>query len=493
MKTSQVKTLIILVIILVGFGFRIYQLGHDSFWNDEAGQALAAMQPTLEKMWVTVRAHVMAMPLDYLVSRMISSMGVEEALMRSPSLIYGTLTLALYFIFVQRVAKFEVAVMATWLLSLSIPHIHYSQEMRFYAALCLFYMLSSILLFRAQQNPNPKNWVIFVLVTSVGIYFHPYVLLVLVSGFLYAFLNNGFSKKLSKELLILSVITIILGLVFLPGYLYFGAGEDFTHELFQWTESFARGLFLGLGWLSFPYTKTTPAFGIWEWVSVIFTLVGLAVIVKQAPKNKLLISAAGGAFIQILLIVLANWVKGYWFAPRQVIHLAPMIMIITALGIETMLRYLSRMTQKLMGTESQRFRLLFALSMLLLGLMALPKIADYYDYPKSNGEQITAGLLETYQGELPVYILQGSSLKVYRFYLKVDKSQKSASAMKALEVVSWQELQQWIVDESQEMYVIMPAVTPQQQAQLEYLTDAGFSILVAPGTNWHQADFLLER
>ena len=56
------------MIVLLGFGLRALQLGHDIFWNDKAGVALTAVEPTVRTVLSRARSHAMAMPLDYIVT-----------------------------------------------------------------------------------------------------------------------------------------------------------------------------------------------------------------------------------------------------------------------------------------------------------------------------------------------------------------------------------------------------------------------------------------
>jgi hypothetical protein len=86
---------ILLAIIFMGFILRTYQLGEDSFWNDEAGQGLAAIQPSFKSLLDMSRNHAMAMPLDYLVSFFTNKLDVNEYTMRFPSVIWSTLYLGL--------------------------------------------------------------------------------------------------------------------------------------------------------------------------------------------------------------------------------------------------------------------------------------------------------------------------------------------------------------------------------------------------------------
>lgn len=57
-----------LILILCICFIRFLDLGKESFWFDEAGVAMAASQPTLDKTLEIAQTHAAAMPLDYVVA-----------------------------------------------------------------------------------------------------------------------------------------------------------------------------------------------------------------------------------------------------------------------------------------------------------------------------------------------------------------------------------------------------------------------------------------
>ncbi|MCZ7671665.1 MAG: hypothetical protein M5U34_33350 [Chloroflexi bacterium] len=89
----------LLLIIIVGFSFRIYRIGEDNLWNDELGQLYASTQPTLIGIFQAIQKHVMAMPLDYLMTRLVSYISVSDFMLRVPSLIWSTVSLIVFFFF----------------------------------------------------------------------------------------------------------------------------------------------------------------------------------------------------------------------------------------------------------------------------------------------------------------------------------------------------------------------------------------------------------
>jgi len=488
------QTHIVSLIILIGFGLRVYQLGNDSFWNDEAGQALAAIQPSIKAMLGITRSHAMAMPLDYFVSRITSQLGFHETVMRFPSAVYGTLTIALYFYLVKQILRFDVALITALLVSLSAQHIYYSQEMRFYSVLTFFFALSNVCLLKLLNNSSVKNWLIFVSVTALGSYFHPYVLLVVINGFLYLCFTGFLSKRNIVKWRDLLTSSIVSGVAFLPGYLYFGAHQKFNYELLMWSDSLIKGIARGLTLLPFPYPRAAPDFGIWELLIIFLTAIGVITISKYS-YHRYSLAIYLGVIIQIGVIIFANLIKGYWFASRQLIHMAPVIFILTALGAVSFVEYGSKMLARLLSVDRICVRKIPALMYLLLLcsllLAATPRIIDCYAFPKGNGEQIATSLLETYQKDNPIWVIPGYEEKIYHLYVLVQNNTKGESVIRSLRPVNWDELLEYVPQYKNRTYIVVPSNLTDDQ--YKYLQEQNFRILVDSETKWGWNRLLLVR
>jgi len=451
----------------------MFQLGHDSFWNDEAGQALAAIQPTLRQLFAIERAHAMAMPLDYLVSRGFSHIGLSETVMRFPAVIWGTLTLAVYFALVRRATQAEVSLLATFLLGISAWHVHYSQEMRFYAALVFFYALSTYLLFVAIDRYSFSRWAVFTLVSAVGTYSHPYVLLSLTNGFAYLLVTRSVEQQKKRECLVLIVSAIVITTLFLPGYFYFGSHQRFGYKLLQWSPSIAKGIARGIGWMSLPYSPTVAPFGLWQVLIIGFAFAGLASGIIQ--RNAQLICLLLGLPTQVALIVLGDWIKGYWFASRQLVHLHPILLVFTAVGAVTTSVLIARLVvpERYQGESPTRRVAVFlsfvlAIVVGLLGLSGAQVLRGYYEWPKSTGRDITSELMQIYRpGEL-ILVIPGHEEKIYRLYFQVSGAEPELT--EALQLADWSTLEQAVTCTSVTAYLVTPAtLTKEQKTKLQRL------------------------
>ena len=458
---------LILPTLLIGYALRLYQLGQNSFWNDEAGQALAAIQPTLSGMLRLIEGHAMAMPLDYMVSRLMSLLGPVEMVMRYPTLMWAVLTLALYYAFARQMVQPRVALLTAWILSWSVFHLHYSQEMRFYSALIFFYGLSTWLLLRAVHQPTRRRWGLFVVITSVGAYFHPFVLLATVNGFFYLVIRRAGIAKWQPFLL----SGVVVALLFLPGYWQFGGQESFAYPLVQWGGSVERIAATGLGWLAPYYCAGCPRFGWWEVMVIGFALVGVVSTLAHWKGNRALAALMAGVPVQVGLILLANVVKGYWFLDRQLIHLLPVMIMLSAAGASSLVDYLS---PRLVPHRWRQYLLVGIMA--AFSLAAIPRLSTYYAFPKGNGRLLATALLERNEPDAPVFVLPGHEGKIYEFYF--EQMGAPAERTAALQGTDWEALAGAVAETPGSSYLIAPAVlSAEQEALLERL---GFAPLVEP-------------
>lgn len=483
---------IILVIILVGFGLRIHQLGQDSFWNDEAGQSLAAIQPTISGMLEIVRSHAMAMPLDYFVAKVASFIGTTEFIMRFPAAVWGTLSLVSFFVLVRRLTGLQVSSLAVFLLTLSPPHLRFSQELRFYSALCFFYLWSNISLYKALKQGSSFNWGIYILVTFIGAYFHPYVLLSIFNGCGALLFWQLPPARIPRMFVALLSCGLILAILFIPGYEYFGAHQSFRYNLLQWGSSMPDVIFQGLGWLTPPYAENTPRFGMWELLNVIFATLGFLWICVEYKKYGLVLGFLLGTICQILLIISGDVVKGYWFTARQLIHLAPVPMILVAIGgvnLPNLLNRLPFLFFKKGGFNTLFRRCSFAVIICIFCLAVRPRITDYYRYQKSTGKQVVLQLLSLHQLGEPILVIPDYEEKIYRFYLMQAHADDQIGDLRP---TTWQELPVLVSSGVGRVYLATSAqLSNEQKAVLESLGFTNLSEIDRPWGGIH-ALFMLD-
>ncbi len=323
------------LIVLLGFFLRLYQIGRDSFWADETAQAFAISEPTIPLMFKSIRSEVMMMPLDFFVGRGVAqTLGTTEGLLRGPSLLWGTLSILVLFFLARHVTNARTALLASFLLSISTIYIRYSQEFRPYASLLFFTLLSTYLLFKAIQLDRFWNWLLFFVVTLVGIYFHIYVYLVVVIGYSILFFRFLTKNPIRRQFIILSILSGLLFIFLLPAYFYFGTGLPVNFELLAHDKILWVPILKAIQWQPSKFIPTdVPVFGPWEAINIIFGICGLFYLVKDLKTRQPMMALVIGSLVQIGLILAADIIKTYWFIPRQLLQIAPFMIITASYGL----------------------------------------------------------------------------------------------------------------------------------------------------------------
>jgi uncharacterized membrane protein len=476
---------ILFLIILLGFGLRLYKLGDDSFWLDEAGQALAATQPNFADTLQVVREHAGAMPLDYLISRLMALISLTEGVMRFPSVLWGTLSIPLYFLFIREVSitrNDRVALFTALMLSISPLHIEYSQEMRFYSALLFFHVLSIFLLIRSVKYPSPKAWCLYIVATSIGVYFHPYVLLAIFIGALYIISigrtsNNWIFYMRQNKSVILNFLlsSVLLILIFLPGYLFFEAGQVHNASLDRQI-NFMRFVMDGFGWRARHSSNNLAPIGLWHHFQFFGAIIGLLLAMVNFRKYKVVIFIVFGTFVEFVLIYGFDLYGHYFLAARQIIHLTPIIMLLVSIGIVELSEFFSMaFVQKAIMT--------FMAGILLI--CAFPYIRATYRYLKCDGREIASIIVSDYHNTQTIIVLPPENRVVFDYYFFL--LEKPNLSLNIIPVTGTDEIQQLIAENQNVTFIVMPRST--NTATRKQIKQLGFTLI---GTR-EGAEFLFSR
>jgi mannosyltransferase len=148
-------TWILLIILLAGFLLRLYQLGGESLWHDEAG-AIRTASMSIEQIVAQSSSNDPHPPFYYFILHYWAAfLGNSEISIRLLSLIFGLLSIAMIYIVGKLLFDRSAALIASLFLSLSQFHIYYSQEARMYSLinlLSLCSMVSFLLLLRTKKS-----------------------------------------------------------------------------------------------------------------------------------------------------------------------------------------------------------------------------------------------------------------------------------------------------------------------------------------------------
>lgn len=224
------KTLLLLSLILIlGAFLRLYQLSSESFWLDEGATAMALkengslgiMNNVLEKGQIMHRdyfKHNDELPLYYMILSQWSNLfGISELSLRSFSAIFGIGALLMIFFISKLFFKDSISLVSTFLASINLTLIGYSQEARQYSYLLFLSLLSLYFLMMAVRKRDTKYFAGLLITNFIIIYSHiPWVIFIMLEG-IYATwtVYSDYSKKITINRKIVAAF-LIMFVLYLP-------------------------------------------------------------------------------------------------------------------------------------------------------------------------------------------------------------------------------------------------------------------------------------
>jgi hypothetical protein len=356
----------------------------------------------------------MAMPLDYLVVWLVGRVSLDEAALRLPAALWGCFSLLLAFQLYRRFVPVLPALLGMLVLALSPLHIQYSQELRFYSSLVFFYLLSTLAQWDALQRPSTRRWALAVVVTIIGIYFHPYVLFALSNGLVWLVLKpqkGELARSLRTGFLFCATLCL---LAFLVGYLTFSASNTFDIPLMVFEQSSLGALAAGMGWL--PFSAAPPGLSwLWGGVCAGLEILGVVVTLRRGFRSPL----AGLSYslaIQIAAVIGSDLMEHYFFAPRQFLMLLPMLCLFAGIGAQRITQWISaRLTKGSVHPGSAAGVALVAAALLLT---SLPAIQLYASDDKGDTRTISQIIFNEWKPGDSVLITPSFDGFVYQYYIE---------------------------------------------------------------------------
>lgn len=203
------KGKIILVILLAALTIRLVNI-NQSFWLDEGISVQTANTLSFKSIVLDFAPGDFHPPLYYLVLKMfLMPLGSSELVARSPSIIFGVLTVFVVYGLAKTLYDRKTAQIAAVLLATSPLHVYYSQEARMYSMAAFLASLSLYFFVKIIEKDKIIYWAGFIFSTIALLYtdYMPY--LITICYFLYLFI---YRKKLNTTLksYVPSVLIIIV-------------------------------------------------------------------------------------------------------------------------------------------------------------------------------------------------------------------------------------------------------------------------------------------
>jgi len=213
MWLSRKRTIFIIIAILfLGTAIRAYRLGHQSLWFDEILTYHISSDSILQII-TQPAVNTNILPLYYLVVHPMLGIGSQDALLRLPSLIFGSLSILQFYFVVRNWLGRTIGLISATLMAISPFHIWYSQEARPYIML-LFLALLSLCLFQKLIKKETNLWLKlgFIISTAATFYCHTVAIAFFIFLGTYVLLTVP-QKKWKKWVPVFGCIVLLL----LPG------------------------------------------------------------------------------------------------------------------------------------------------------------------------------------------------------------------------------------------------------------------------------------
>ena len=273
--------LLLLTVLMLGVGFRFFNLDHKVYWLDEVYSATRAAGYTLEEIdraifqnqaiaatdlqiyqnpkpdstatdtiQVLIAEDAKHPPLYFfLASVWMRWMGHSVAVARMLPALLSLLSLPLmYGLTWELFASYPIAGLATGLLAVSPFGILFAQTARQYSLLTVMILASSGLLLRAVRLKTGRSWGLYALASALGLYTHLFFWLTLIGHGVMVFADGARRRCFRVGLNYLGAIALS-SLLFSPWLVILSTHNERTISSSQWTQSAVGFVYLLKFWI----------------------------------------------------------------------------------------------------------------------------------------------------------------------------------------------------------------------------------------------------
>lgn len=267
------------LVVAAGLGLRLFRLGRQSLWTDEAVSWSVSRLTAGEMMALSEWDH--HAPLYFLFLK--AGLGVlpaTDAGLRAVSVAASLLALVAVLVFLAHEWSRGAAIYAGILMVVSSFDLYYAQEARMYTVLATAWIISYISLVKALQG-RPRWLIVWVVATSSLAWTHMYGLLIVgaslafVGGYLILKRASRLAMPLADRALVLALLVVALAVVPMVRILLLHSGTsspaawvpkavDLRDLYLLWTAGLTatRHRFLDSAHLTLPLTEPMTA-GMW--------------------------------------------------------------------------------------------------------------------------------------------------------------------------------------------------------------------------------------
>jgi uncharacterized membrane protein len=238
---------LILLIVLVGLALRLYDIGGESIWFDEAVSIDVSRLGFIEQIkWVDDQSKEGNPPFYYMLLHLwIPVFGDSEFVSRFPSLVFGVLSIVLTYSIGRLLFGKRAGLFAALIIAVSFFHVRYSQEARGYTLMVFLALVSCYALLRLISGWKLRWAGIYVLSSALLCYTHYFGLFTVLAQNIFCFtifLTRGRAGAPALTRWIL--VQVILGALYVPGFILLAGRFTSVRESFWIPEPGSEDLYL---------------------------------------------------------------------------------------------------------------------------------------------------------------------------------------------------------------------------------------------------------
>lgn len=386
----------ILLIILLAFFLRIYNLDAESLWLDEALSVEHYAKNDITTIIERLSVHP---PLYYIILHFwIKLFGDSEFSVRFLSAIFGIMSIYVIYRLGKLIFDDNVGIISALLLSISLFHINYSQEVRFYSLLTLLALLSNYYFIKILKERSIKNTAAYAISTVAMPYTH-------IFGLFYIMFQNIFYLLAFRKNIKYWITTQIIILLFLAPWIPILLRQVTRAETEGLTEWIPRPTFITL-------YNTFGAFAggdISLYFFMIVIVVGIVIgAYKLAPSRKLddmalsnyRIFLLSWLFIPILISFTVSLIVQPIYISKYLIGSLPAFYILTS---------------KIILNFRKQFAIIGII--LIISLLTIGSIQKYYSTPEKEQWRELVDYIDRNEGKNDIVLLQ-APYSAFEYYSK---------------------------------------------------------------------------